>query len=551
MTEDIANQGSAAMNEPVKGPHVARLVTFLGRGRFNKAQGRYVYDPTEYELSGNRAARTPFVCCALAELLRPSDICVLATEEAESDHKTALVDALRKVKCPAPRFVRIPMGREPRELWQQFDVIKTELRSGDGPVMLDITHGFRSQPFFAASVAAFVHAVDERPPDLRVCYAAYEAKDPNTDVAPIWELSAFVSLLDWSRALAMFLKTGRAKEAGEATERLGRALARAWHDSGKQGERPNLDALGKSLREFGADMETLRTGDLLLGRKQKKSSAARLLSTTQEAKEHVAKHAPPLADVLDRIAEMVEPIAGASGDLSGPEGGKAIVKLADLYLQLGRYLEAAATVREGWVNLYASTMALVPGATRFDSKERERAEKRAREHDPTFREVTDRRNDFLHAQYRPGAQKAADVAETVKGLVKKLRIASQTPRGACFVNLSNHPNAKWDETQTKAARALAERIEDIAFPTVPPNADEKAIAALAEQCIAKIPPETSHALVQGEFTLTVELVRRLQARGITCLAATSKRDVEEGGDGRRVSTFTFVRFRAYPEHRPE
>lgn len=75
--------------------------------------------------------------------------------------------------------------------------------------------------------------------------------------------------------------------------------------------------------------------------------------------------------------------------------------------------------------------------------------------------------------------------------------------------------------------------------------------ALAIQCVAKVPSETSHALVQGEFTLTIELVRRLQARGITCLAATSKRDVEEGADGRRVSTFTFVRFRAYPEARPE
>jgi hypothetical protein len=120
-----------------------------------------------------------------------------------------------------------------------------------------------------------------------------------------------------------------------------------------------------------------------------------------------------------------------------------------------------------------------------------------------------------------------------------------TSRRTCFVNLSNHPSAMWEETQITAALALAERIQDIAFPAVPPDADEKAIAALAEECAAKVPPETSHALVQGEFTLTVELVRRLQARGITCLAATSEREVEENGDGRRVSTFRFVRFRAY------
>jgi CRISPR-associated protein Csx16 len=380
-----------------------------------------------------------------------------------------------------------------------------------------------------------------------VCYAAHEAKDPDTGVAPIWELSAFVALLDWSRVLAMFLKTGRAEEAAKETLRLGRALAKEWAEGGKQGERPNLDALGRGLREFGADLEALRTGDLLLDRGSMKSSAARLLSATREAKEHVAKHAPPLADILDRVVGMAEPIAGAGHDLSGSDGRSAIAALADLYLRLGRYLEAAATVREGWVNLYAPKTALVPGATTFDRKERERAEKRAHEHDPAFREVTDRRNDFLHAQYRPSAQKAADVAETVRSLVEKLRIASQTPRGACFVNLSNHPSSKWDEAQTKEARKHAERIKDIAFPAVPPDADEKAIAALAEECIAKLPPETSHALVQGEFTLTVELVRRLHARGITCLAATSERDVEEGGDGRRMSTFRFVRFRAYAE----
>ena len=301
------------------------------------------------------------------------------------------------------------------------------------------------------------------------------------------------------------------------------------------------------MREFGADLETLRTGGLLLSRGTTKSSAARLLEATQETKELAATHAPPLADILDRVEAMVEPITGAGHDLSGPVGRKAVTALAELYLRLGRYLEATATVREGWVNLHAPKAALVPAASNFDSRERERAERRANEHDPTFREVTDRRNDFLHAQYRPSAQKAADIAKTVESLVEKLRIASKTPRGTSFVNLTNHPSANWDDAQTKAALALAERIEDIAFPAVPPDVDEKAIEALAETCMARIRPETSHALVQGEFTLTVELVRRLQARGITCLAATSARNVDEDINGQQVSTFTFVRFRAYAE----
>ena len=523
------------MSEPYENARLARLVTFLGTGNYSEAV---------YRLGEQRATGTAYVCRALAELLKTSEVAVLATEEAEQRHGDGLKEALRAGNHPAPRFVRIPAGRAPAELWQQFEVIKTELRGSIGPVMLDITHGFRSQPFFAAAVATFVHAVDETPPELRVCYAAYDAKDPTTGVAPIWELTEFVTLLDWSRALAMFLKTGRAEEAGKATEHLGSNLKKTWFQGGKQGEEPNLRELGESLTQFGADLETLRTGDLLLGRDTTKSSAARLLNATRETRKHVAQHAPPLADILDRVVAMAEPVAGAGHDLSGPEGRKAVTALTELYLRLGRYLEATATVREGWVNLYAPKAALVPAASNFDSRERERAERRANEHDPTFREVTDRRNDFLHAQYGPSAQKAADIAKTVESLMEKLRIASKTPRGACFINLSNHPSANWDEAQTQAALALTERIEDIAFPAVLPDADEKAIEALAETCMAHIPPETSHALVQGEFTLTVELVRRLQAGGITCLAATSTRNVEEA-EGRRVSTFTFVRFRVY------
>jgi len=250
-----------------EGANVSRLVTFLGTGN---------YEEVVYRLGSREAPKTRYVCRALsdAKIFGPSDIAVLATEEAEQRHGDALKEALRAGNCPTPRFVRIPIGREPGELWQQFDVIKAELRGGKGPIMLDITHGFRSQPFFAASVATFVHAVDQKPPDLRVCYAAYEAKDPDTGVAPIWELSAFVSLLDWSRALAIFLKTGRAEEAGAATERLGRALAKAWANGRKDGERPSLDKLGAALRDFGADLETLRTGDLLIDREATSSSAS-------------------------------------------------------------------------------------------------------------------------------------------------------------------------------------------------------------------------------------------------------------------------------------
>jgi hypothetical protein len=64
--------------------------------------------------------------------------------------------------------------------------------------------------------------------------------------------------------------------------------------------------------------------------------------------------------------------------------------------------------------------------------------------------------------------------------------------------------------------------------------------------VAHLPPEVSHALVQGEFTLTLAIVLRLQRRGIVCLAATSERRTDTLAFGRKASSFAFGRFRAYP-----
>jgi CRISPR-associated protein Csx16 len=511
---------------------VHRLVTFLGTGN---------YQPTTYALGKHRAETTRFVCRALAELLAPAEIVVLSTEQAKSTHGTALEREL--TKFPSPNFEPIPFGETSEQLWRQFEVIKTQLRGAAGPVMLDITHGFRSSPFFAAAVASFVRAVDEDPLDLRVCYAGALGTGPE-GVTPIWDLSEFVTLLDWTSALTLFLRTGRAEAAAAEAELIGRKLRKAWFTSGGIGTEPQLKELGESLRQFGSDLETLRTGDLLIGRGGKPSSAARLLTAVGAASNDVAAHTPALADVLERVGEMVRPLAGTRTDLSDVDGRNAILALAETYLRFGRHLEAASTIREGWVNRYAAKTALAPGAPMFDGMERSRAEALAYDADPVYREVTDRRNDLLHAQYRPSAQDAKGVTAKVKELAAKFRASLSPQTGSCFVNLTNHPSTHWERDQAEAALSLAERIEDVRFPNVPPEASEKDLAAMAEACVAQLPPTSTHALVQGEFTLAFEIVRRLQERNITCLAATTDRQVENSGGGRKTSRFASCGFAA-------
>jgi len=115
-----------------------------------------------------------------------------------------------------------------------------------------------------------------------------------------------------------------------------------------------------------------------------------------------------------------------------------------------------------------------------------------------------------------------------------------------FLNLSHHPGAAWSVEQQAAALALGWQIVDLSFPDVDPNVDEAEVAVLTQTLLAQVPADITHAMVQGEFTLSFALVARLQQRGIRCWAATTRRVAETQPDGSRTSRFVFVRFRAYP-----
>ena len=96
-----------------------------------------------------------------------------------------------------------------------------------------------------------------------------------------------------------------------------------------------------------------------------------------------------------------------------------------------------------------------------------------------------------------------------------------------FINHTNHVSTKWSATQAEAARAWG-AIEDLPFPDVGADWDEERVARLAEENAAKILAKEPRAvLCQGEFTYVHHLVNLLLTAGVTVLAATSRREVNE------------------------
>lgn len=115
-----------------------------------------------------------------------------------------------------------------------------------------------------------------------------------------------------------------------------------------------------------------------------------------------------------------------------------------------------------------------------------------------------------------------------------------------FLNLSNHPSDTWSPEQRAAAKALGGPIRDVSFPAVPPEYDTADVEAMATKLEEDLPPGLRVAMVAGEPTLCALLVRRLQRRGVRCVAATTRREVEVLADGREARHFRFVRFRDWP-----
>ena len=117
-----------------------------------------------------------------------------------------------------------------------------------------------------------------------------------------------------------------------------------------------------------------------------------------------------------------------------------------------------------------------------------------------------------------------------------------------FINHTNHLSQYWSHAQLTAACEYGD-ILDLPFPSVDPQASSSEVLELAQEYAGRIIAlHPSAVLCQGEFVYSHALVERLLAAGITVLAATSERVVEEfyhNGINEKRIDFQFVQFREY------
>ena len=298
------------------------LVTSVGVGR---------YEEVTYRLEGFPARKCRILPEALADWLKPDLTLVLLTSEAKK-HKNwnELEDALKKDKRSFEP-VDIPDGKDKDELWKIFDELKEHLKPGDR-VVLDITHAFRSLPVLTLLALTYLRVATGIVLE-RILYGAFEARDEACE-APVFDLTPFVSLLQWSAAVSLFRQTG---ECGPFADLLEEKLKNP----------------ARSLRKLSDALSLIRTKDIAPCARKVRSD----LNKAKKVKEF-ALLVPLLEDEIGRLAEL------------NADEPSAQLDLADWYFQKGKLVHTWLLAREAVV----SHVAKCSGWDVRKSVDRERAE---------------------------------------------------------------------------------------------------------------------------------------------------------------------------------
>lgn len=117
-----------------------------------------------------------------------------------------------------------------------------------------------------------------------------------------------------------------------------------------------------------------------------------------------------------------------------------------------------------------------------------------------------------------------------------------------LVNLSNHPHTLWSEKQLRYAEVYGDIVE-LPFPDIHPLWNEEDIEQLSDEYNERVKaigsPTQLTVHLMGEMTFCYSLLRKLQQRGIRCIASCARRNVTETPEGVKQVVFEFERFREY------
>ncbi|MBE7471276.1 MAG: TIGR02221 family CRISPR-associated protein [Anaerolineae bacterium] len=306
------------------------LLTFLGTAD---------YKETTYTLAGQRHT-TCYCPAAIAHFYRPETTLVVVTQKAKDKHFESLADEIVAVTHPVELV--IPESHSEADLWDIFNALTAKVQAGD-ELIVDITNGFRSLPFLSFLAIAFLRMA-RRVNVRHVYYGAFEAKNEANE-SPVFDLTPFVTLLDWTIA------TDRFTRFGDATD-----LAGLLRQGMPPGPLMNSDLqareVGNGLKGAAKAMEEVSLALRLTRPLETMSASDTLVNILRQTTPTITQKTPPFGLLAEQIRSAYEPLAQSDPltQSNWPENLAIQLDLISWYLDKSQVVQALTLAREWLVS---------------------------------------------------------------------------------------------------------------------------------------------------------------------------------------------------------
>lgn len=201
--------------------------------------------------------------------------------------------------------ITIQEGKTTEELWEIYQSILDSVQEGD-EIIFDLTHGFRTIPMLAI-VALDCLRKNKKVKVSHLLYGAYDAREVETNIAPVFDVTMFLDIMDWSHALYTFDEFGTSAPVYELGTREIKIINQ--NEDNRNNYKSELKRLKKfvgALNIFSKTMDTCR-GRYIENKKEQSISAAaiNLLLTIEEVELEQNSFLKPLLPMVASIKNQV------------------------------------------------------------------------------------------------------------------------------------------------------------------------------------------------------------------------------------------------------
>ncbi len=227
----------------------------------------------------------------------------------DKDSKTeGLCSRLKNLELKfAVNDVDIPDGNSEDEIWQLFEIMFNQLKDSDR-LYIDITHSFRYLPLLLivlVNYAKFLKNISVE----SITYGNWEAREEETNEAPIVNLTSFALLQDWTSAAKDFIDYGKVSKVV--------SLLSNHEVKGKAGQ--NIFDFKKKLKDLEGIFYTVRGQKIVKGQIFKEIQSNLDLITQKTS-------IKPLIPIADKLKEKISPFNTSEDLMNGFVSAKWCVK---------------------------------------------------------------------------------------------------------------------------------------------------------------------------------------------------------------------------------